>query len=428
MNRKIRTRPFTAALALAAFTLLGWSGGGCAVETRRPVAPTSARTGRTSPNPSANRAAAKLPDGPLITRAENARRLSASRIIVGVIPIGSVPFDSQVLPIISPDGRYLATQTGDAPDWPALLAEAGAKPTLTTKIRLYDISERPPREIVPAEPLPPSLLLGRSADHRGALIESPRLDGSRWIGRVNWATGRVEWLVRGSDINAFATLNTRGDLAWMRIDKGGRAELHIRFASGGEESHPAQANIVRMYPSFGNDPGMLYLLELTESGIDIAARTLDADSLGATVARRNISSAGDPFLAYQALIAIQSPVYASSTDPRFAFFNPTTGRITLFDARTGTLTALAEHSIAAAPVNDGASAGILLTTPEGLVYQRLPNSFAESKPMAATRMLAEHHVPRATSSTEFPIILLGPAPNSPGRVNITRLNLPEKTP
>ena len=44
----------------------------------------------------------------------------------GVLPLGAVPFDNMTLPLVSPDGRYVATQIGVAPPWSTILAEPDA--------------------------------------------------------------------------------------------------------------------------------------------------------------------------------------------------------------------------------------------------------------------------------------------------------------
>jgi len=390
---------------------------GC-VSERRVVAPERPR------DPRAERRATSI--GPVVTPAPNAHAQS-SRIVVGVQPIGSVPYDAQVLPVISPDGRFLATQTGDAPNWPTLLAEGGPRLTLGTKLRIYDISGRAPKEIKPSKPLPPSLLLGRSATARGFLVESPQLDGSRHLGFISWDSGQLHWIADDNSINAFATYNSRGDLVWMSRRESEPPTLKVRTISGRTIEQSLSADITRVYPVFGSDPSTLMLFELTEQGIDLAARKLGSSALGPTISRRRIADINDPFLVYQSLIAIQSPQSARNTDGRFTFLHPTTGRITLFDHTTGALTPLVERSIASAPINDGASPGLVLTTPQGLVYQRLPRN-ATGNPLPATRLLEGDHVPRATNDPRFPIILISPSKNAPGRVSLTRINLPEDAP
>lgn len=361
---------------------------------------------------------------PLVRQPEN-QRITSSHIVIGVQPLGRVPFDAQVLPLISPDGNFLATQTGDAPDWPTLLAEKGATPNLTTKIRIFDISQRPPREITPDQPLPLSLLLGRSTDDRGFLVESPRPNGSRSIGRVDWRTGKLTWLIQSARVNAFATWNTRGDLAWMSRAEDGPTKLHVRFTTGDEDEETQPANVTRVYPAFTNDPDTLYLLELTDAGIDAAARTITGSNLGPTIARRRVTTTPDPFLAYQSLASVASPVHAPDADSRFAFHNTARGRITLFDPVTSELTPAADRSIASAPIHDGAAPGLMLTTPKGLIYQRITENGELREP---TRMLAEDHVPRATNSDRFPAILIAPADGEPTQLSLTRIFLPEDAP
>src|SRR6185503_18951506 len=77
------------------------------------------------------------------------------------------------------------------------------------------------------------LILGRSADMQGFLVESPRQDGSRWIGKATWDSGEITWLVQDDYVNAFASLGPGGQLAWSRRAKvGDHFDLVVRDESG----------------------------------------------------------------------------------------------------------------------------------------------------------------------------------------------------
>src|SRR5205823_19271 len=46
--------------------------------------------------------------------------MAGSRVVVGLRRLGAVPFDSQTLPLTSPDGRWIATEHGATPSWGAV--------------------------------------------------------------------------------------------------------------------------------------------------------------------------------------------------------------------------------------------------------------------------------------------------------------------
>src|SRR5690606_7506270 len=53
-------------------------------------------------------------------------------------------------------------------------------------------------------------------NERGFLVESPRPDGSRWIGFADWKTGSLDWLIRDDQVNAHAVLAPNNALAFTR--------------------------------------------------------------------------------------------------------------------------------------------------------------------------------------------------------------------
>jgi len=148
---------------------------------------------------------------------KNARSGSVQSV---VLPMGMVPWDAVTLPLISPDGRTVATHVGVAPSMPTVLASRDAEPPAATFIELYRVTAAPTGSL-DAEPVSlgrvkEPVVLGRSVDDAGFLVESPREDGSRWIGKASWSTGEVTWLVRDDAVNAFAVLGTNGRLAYSK--------------------------------------------------------------------------------------------------------------------------------------------------------------------------------------------------------------------
>ena len=112
-----------------------------------------------------------------------------------------IPYDQFLLPIVSPDSRYVATSTGLSPGAPTRLAEPGAPSPLGTGIEVWRLDQAS-NDCSIAYRLPPPLLLGRSADQEGFIVESPLPDGARDIGKVDWESGEIEWLVKDGDVKA----------------------------------------------------------------------------------------------------------------------------------------------------------------------------------------------------------------------------------
>lgn len=152
---------------------------------------------------------------------------SSSHVRLAVKPLGDLPYDGQTLPLIDPTGRFAATLQGPPTPWPTLLAESGADVTSTSTIVIFTLE--PAISPGAAAQLSPGVVLGRSADAAGFLVERPMDDGARWIGKVSWQTGQVDWLVADEHLNAHATLGPGGELAWSRLRIGSSTrEIVIR--------------------------------------------------------------------------------------------------------------------------------------------------------------------------------------------------------
>ncbi len=414
MKRATRNPALRALVLAGAMTLAA-----CVTEEpRRRVpapAPDGAATGKYS-----------LPDGPIATPAG---RRTTTRLNCRVLPLGTVAYDGQVLPLLSPDGLFMAVEQGDAPTWPTLLAQPDATPTPGTRVAAFDLRSVPMREISPAEPPPRGVILGRSCDSRGYLVEWPRPDGSRWIGRIAWLTGAVEWLAQGAEVNAHGVLAADGTLAYTRRANSADAlaSLVVRHADGSLATFTPDSGACA-FPVFAPGGGVVCTLVLSPAGLELVAlrgRLADGTpvrNLGPPLARRTLTTSADLTLAYQAMAG------ASATVPEFdvpetaareavLFFHPGASRMAAFWWRDGSILTLAPRSIAAAhsPLID--PPGFFQTTPEGLVFSPMPEDLNEG--VAAPRIMEASHVPRATSNAERPIILIGPA----GRRDPTRLTV-----
>lgn len=415
--------PHLCAIALLGCALLV---GACVTE-RTPARPSA---NRPAPRPVSTDYPGELPAGPIATPALTARTINA-RTLVGIRTIGTVPYDGMVLPIVSPDGRRLATQTGDPPPWPTLLAALGAPPSPRTRVEVYDITVSPPKAIRPRAQLPGGLLLGRGADARGFLVEAPQPDGTRRIGRVSWADASLEWLTDASAVHAFAALDAHGQLVCSR-----RApdEPQFRLAIAGTpvDLTPGASTLL---PAYDASAGVYTMFVEGPMGLEVQVRSASV-GMGGTpthdalqlLARRTLADDGGAPTAYQAAEPMRA---AAPTDPALGnapgvlLFYPGARRMVVLDPASAEFVPLARDSIAGCWAPDGAGWGVLLTTPDGLVYQRVQRDISTGlwAALPVARMLGEAWVPRPTASEDSPFILIGPDKRKPNRLTIAAMSL-----
>lgn len=200
--------------------------------------------------------------------------LVGSAVRVDLRPLSTVPTDGFTLPLVSPDGRFLAVQTGAAPDAATALARPKQRAPRASRIALYQLD---PTSVSRLGETDGGFILGRSADERGFLIESPRPDGSRWIGRIAWGTDtstkgfEPEWLVQDGGVNAFAALGPDGALVWSRRDAGARSfDLMVRrggvttrFSGDGLRSY--------VFPSFNADGSRVFMMVLRDGILELGS-------------------------------------------------------------------------------------------------------------------------------------------------------------
>ena len=137
---------------------------------------------------------------------------SDTRIRFQFAHIRTVEYDGFTLPILSPDGCWAAVQISSAADWPTLLASVDGGVPDAGRIAIAPLCADASTPLLAV--LGNDLLIGRSCDSEGFLVESPRVDGARWIGKVSWQGGEPTWLVADEDVNAFASLGPAGEIAW----------------------------------------------------------------------------------------------------------------------------------------------------------------------------------------------------------------------
>jgi hypothetical protein len=344
---------------------------------------------------------------------------SSGHVRYSVRALGDVDTDGLCPPLVSPAGDFLVVQQGRPPTWPTLLAQDGASTPAATSLAVFRIADGALQPHPPASPLPRGLLAGRSADENGFLVESPRPDGSRWIGRVAWASGELTWLVQGGAVNAHATLTPRAGLVFVRREPGApRSELVLRAADpDGAEAVLASDDESYLFPTFGDDPGVLAAFALHADGMDLvlvecveSADAADAAPALRLRARRFLAAAASATVAYQACAAAQSPLPRAARAPADAcitFLHPGPLRAYACWTADGRLAPLMPGSFAAVPAlaqRDGA-VQFLQSTPGGLALAPADRARAPF-PIVDAPALA-----RATQRPDT-FILLAPGPES----------------
>lgn len=463
---------FTGRLAaLAAACILAAGPPGCVTETKtRPKGLTRASEPLTSPSKATTSSSSsrsvsggggggggggaggesvQMPDGPVAKPAESAD-VTDARVTVALRPVGQVPYDGMTLPLISPGGGYLASQSGTSPTWDAVLAQPGGFVGASTRIGAFQIpgdhelanpsGRAAVRAISWPKPLPAGLLLGRSCDDRGFLVESPRPDGARWIGKVSWVSGDLTWLVQDNAVNAFATFGPRGELIFSRraVASGaeGRFELVIRPNAASAANEAVARGLSRgesfVFPVCGSDPDHVYALAFPGNGegtliiVAIALTSTGQERPGTVVARDSLNVEGTLLAACQAAAPMQTPWPAiprsggntnlgpdglptqsggGGGEAGAAVVSASSRSVVWFSPRSG-VSALSAGTAAGVPLvvstkSGHVTVGMLLATERELVFQQMrtgdssaPGTGLWSRP---TPVLAGAYIPRLAS-------------------------------
>jgi hypothetical protein len=330
---------------------------------------------------------------------------TASQTSVSAIGVCSVPYDGFTLPVISPDGRWLATQVGVPPTWPTLLATKNQSAPLASAIEVWRLDAKGGRRIAAYRK---GLILGRSADDIGCLVEEVLDDGSRRIGRIHWPTAesaqsmmgaslaaddpaRVsepEWMIDDGRVNAFACLAaTGGSIAWCSRDvrESGFA-LSVRHGQQLDATDSSQLDPLAftnwdlppgpdqswMLPVFSADGKTLFAMLLRDGITDLASGSAaDAVAFRQSMVQRRLSVRMDAQRTYQTL-APQGTLAAvgHDGDTRLILFDPDLRRMAIWDPRDDTFRPLAAGTFAACLAPDGSALaadrdGLILDHPDG---------------------------------------------------------------
>lgn len=407
-------------------------------------------------------------------------KTASSRVVVAVQPVGRVPYDGITVPLVSPDGRYVASQSGRTPSWDTIFAGPDQASPVGIKITVARIdypdkdktapnskdAAKPPARpelsvVEPVDPLPRGLLLGRSASDAGFLVEAPQPDGSRWIGRVRWATQRLDWLVRDTRVNAQAAMAPHAPdgadsrFAFVRRNADEPVfSLVVRTRKDGVDTERAYTAPERsqsfLFPLFSADGRTLAAFAIATdnpaaSPLQLVAFDLDSPEPGLRPCGRvDLGLAvGGVHSAYQCVASLQSPSTLPASDADagtsavrdvfsrgLLFFSPRDSAMAWWLPREQRFLTLARGSFAAVPFQH-AEFGFLLaaqgagnlakpgspgtpTTGE-LTYQSLrsnPDGLSELSVGRQVAVVASQAIPRATSRLGGVCILLAAPRNA----------------
>lgn len=379
-----------------------------------------------APAPKAAGEKAVLPEGKVAEPVPLSATTSATLSAI-IYPAGSVPYDGLSLPLVSPDGKFLAVEQGTPPTWDTLTASPGQAPSLGTRLAVYDISRGTAKETSPPEQPPRGAILGRSCDAAGYLVESPQPDGSRWLARVSWLSGRSEWLAQGQTVNAHGTLSPAGLFAFVRSPVAGKAAALVLRGTDGREAIKSLDDSSAAYPLFSPDGRNIFAFFLSDRGMEFVGFRLDnprEPAFGNTVMRQLVTKTNELALAYQCVAPVAPclPGYSDeSPDSPVLILHPVMARMAALDMRDGAFVGLSPRSQAAIASPFPGNPGYIQTTPEGLTFIPPPSSSdsreSRGRPPIGAKLMDAPYVPRSTTNPDRPLVLFGPA----GKNDLNRL-------
>jgi hypothetical protein len=174
-----------------------------------------------------------------------------------------------------------------------------------------------------------------------------------------------------------------------------------------------------MFPTVGDDPGLIFAFAVGRNSMDLIAVRLDTQNgpprFGAVVSRRVFARQADVALAYQAIASAQTPPPTPAKPPvGLVFYNPSVGRMSEWEAKSGAVALLPEESVAAVRSSLLEEGGFFVTTAKGLVFAPdlvgpaiKADGTPNTRPLPAP-LFDVPNVARATLNPDAPIIMVGP--------------------
>ncbi|MGD9689211.1 MAG: hypothetical protein AB7K52_00320 [Phycisphaerales bacterium] len=333
--------------------------------------------------------------------------------------IGSIRYDGVTLPIVSPDGTFIAVQVGRPPSWAGVLATAGDPLSSLCRIAIHLVADG---TVLLSDVLPPrGLLLGRSADERGFLVEEPQPDGSRRIGRCSWLSGAIEWLVDEPGVCCAHAIELRdGTLAYTRRAVGApRAELVIRLKSSPAGAEPvppitlALPDATLLFPLTTPAQGHIGVIAASRDACELVCVSLEPEGPAGITTRCRLDSIGGARQAFRSAAgACATPPDAevsgaASLRDMFQIAAERFGGAVLVNARDGQVVRLADRAVATF---------LALPEPQGMLVTRADLAFLAPNPGAVPiQVSVEPLVCRGlwASAAGFSALCFGPARNSP---------------
>lgn len=323
---------------------------GCVVNERKPISSQLIVPGGEAMERAERRE--DLPDAPLIIQTSMASAFS-------IDPRGSLSYDGFTLPIACPSAgsRLLAVQSGSRPSWDALLARS-TDGAAACSVAIYECESGKPPTLVAEHP--DGVILGRTANQEGVLVERPNQNGSRWIGLAPWSGGSIRWLVFDDNVNAFAWINEDSTLVYaQRTREENYFELVVRRANGSTWRLTETLPYSWILPALDPDGEGLYALRLGEGFADLAWGQLEnLNTFRQTLALHRVSDRVNPRRAWQILAATTGGSGLSTN--QIAWFSFELGRLVLWNPRTGKIDLLPTGTVAACA--DGAEHEWFITT------------------------------------------------------------------
>ena len=342
---------------------------------------------------------------------------SDTRIRFQFAHIRTVEYDGFALPILSPDGCWAAVQISSAADWPTLLASVDGGVPDAGRIAIAPLCADASTPLLAVAGN--DLLIGRSCDSEGFLVESPRLDGARWIGKVSWQGGEPTWLIADEDVNAFASLGPAGEIAWCQRRRDvEKFSILVKRGDVIQEIPPPQDGSW-LAPSFSSDGKFLHALRLRDGVLAACAFPISQTISMTPIISIDLSWRADARMAYQTVIPLRTG--GESSDQRLYFFHPRFSRMAIWNPLNNRIALTSPSCSSAMAIS---STQIVTSSAKQLSVESAPIEGGSKDATQSTAIIESLWIPIGRGARTVILVV------QPGRstLNIARIDLdpPEK--